>query len=95
MISDFFLVPQAMQHYYGFTPLMAAIGFMPETIPQFIFGYVQSKLINHFANATLLLIGTVITFGGVLLVYHQQMTWMSILIGIPLTMALNINIFNH
>lgn len=37
MISYFFLTPQAMQQVYHFTPLMAAVGFLPETLPQFVF----------------------------------------------------------
>lgn len=69
MLSFFFLVPQVMQRYYGFTPLLAALGFMPETIPQFLFGMVQSKLSNRFKNEDLLLFGTVITIIGVLLAF--------------------------
>ncbi|MEJ6400832.1 MFS transporter [Nicoliella lavandulae] len=69
MISYFFLVPQVLQKYYGFTPLMAAVGFMPETIPQFIFGYVQSKAAQHFKNSTILVFGTFVTLIGVALAF--------------------------
>lgn len=65
MFSFFFLVPQALQKVYGFTPLMAALGFLPETIPQFIFGMIQSKLAEHFKNSSLLISGTLITILGV------------------------------
>lgn len=67
MISYFFLAPQAMQHVYGFTPLMAAIGFLPETIPQFIFATLVVRLNNHFSNTTIMVVGTLITFLGLLI----------------------------
>lgn len=50
MISYFFLTPQAMQNVYHFTPLLAAIGFLPETVPQFIFATLVSRLNNRFTN---------------------------------------------
>nr|WP_318530910.1 MFS transporter [Lactiplantibacillus pentosus] len=50
MISYFFLTPQAMQNVYHFTPLMAALGFLPETVPQFIFATLVSRLNNRFTN---------------------------------------------
>ncbi|MBW1606187.1 MFS transporter [Lactobacillus sp. Sy-1] len=66
-IAYFFLVPQTLQQVYGYTPLMSALAFMPETIPQFIFGLIQSKLSNRVSNNTLLLIGVSITVIGVIL----------------------------
>lgn len=67
MFSFFFLVPQVLQKYYGFTPLLAAFGFMPETIPQFLFGFIQSKLANKYKNENILLFGTIVSFIGVFL----------------------------
>lgn len=67
MISYFFLAPQAMQHVYGFTPLMAAIGFLPETIPQFIFATLVVRLNNYFSNTMIMIVGTLITFLGLLI----------------------------
>lgn len=67
MISYFFLAPQAMQHVYGFTPLMAAIGFLPETIPQFIFATLVVRLNNYFSNTMIMVVGTLTTFLGLLI----------------------------
>ena len=69
MFSFFFLVPQVLQKYYGFTPLLSAFGFMPETIPQFLFGMLQSKLSNKYKNENLLLFGTIVTLLGVLMLF--------------------------
>lgn len=67
MISYFFLTPQAMQHVYHFTPLMAALGFLPETVPQFIFATLVSRLNNRFSNGQIMLAGTLITTLGLVL----------------------------
>ncbi len=64
MISYFFLTPQAMQQVYHFTPLMAAVGFLPETLPQFIFATLVSRLNEKFTNTQILIAGTVITLAG-------------------------------
>lgn len=64
MISYFFLTPQAMQQVYHFTPLMAAVGFLPETLPQFIFATLVSRLNEKFTNTQILIAGTVITLVG-------------------------------
>lgn len=64
MISYFFLTPQAMQHVYHFTPLMAAIGFLPETIPQFIFATLVSRLNTRLSNTQIMMLGTLITTLG-------------------------------
>ncbi|KOY78468.1 Transmembrane efflux protein [Apilactobacillus kunkeei] len=69
MFSFFFLVPQVLQKYYGFTPLLSAFGFMPETIPQFLFGMLQSKLSSKYKNENLLLFGTIVTLMGVLMLF--------------------------
>lgn len=67
MIAYFFLTPQAMQRVYHFTPLMAAVGFLPETVPQFIFATLVSRLNNHFSNGQIMLAGTLITTLGLTL----------------------------
>lgn len=64
MISYFFLTPQAMQQVYHFTPLMAAVGFLPETLPQFVFTTLVSRLNEKFTNTQILIAGTVITLAG-------------------------------
>lgn len=64
MISYFFLTPQAMQQFYHFTPLMAAVGFLPETLPQFVFATLVSGLNEKFTNTQILIAGTVITLAG-------------------------------
>lgn len=64
MISYFFLTPQAMQQVYHFTPLMAAVGFLPETLPQFVFATLVSRLNEKFTNIQILIAGTVITLAG-------------------------------
>lgn len=64
MISYFFLTPQAMQQVYHFTPLMAAVGFLPETLPQFVFATLVSRLNEKFTNTQILIVGTVITLAG-------------------------------
>ncbi|MBF7137782.1 MFS transporter [Pediococcus pentosaceus] len=64
MISYFFLTPQAMQQVYHFKPLMAAVGFLPETLPQFIFATLVSRLNEKFTNTQILIAGTVITLAG-------------------------------
>lgn len=67
MISYFFLTPQAMQNVYHFTPLMAALGFLPETVPQFIFATLVSCLNNRFTNNQILIAGQLITLVGLLM----------------------------
>lgn len=69
MFSFFFLVPQVLQKYYGFTPLLSAFGFMPETMPQFLFGMLQSKLSSKYKNENILLFGTIVTLLGVLMLF--------------------------
>jgi len=66
MISYFFLTPQAMQNVYHFMPLMAALGFLPETVPQFIFATLVSRLNNRFTNNQILIAGELITLIGLL-----------------------------
>lgn len=67
MISYFFLTPQAMQNGYHFTPLLAALGFLPETVPQFIFATLVTRLNDRFSNFQIMLAGTVLTTLGLLM----------------------------
>lgn len=64
-ITYFFLTPLAMQRVYGFSPLMSAIGFLPETIPQFVFAAVETRMSAKVRNSRLLVTGMIITFVGV------------------------------
>ncbi|KPN83322.1 Permease of the major facilitator superfamily [Apilactobacillus kunkeei] len=75
MFSFFFLVPQVLQKYYGFTPLLSAFGFMPETIPQFLFGMLQSKLSSKYKNENLLLFGTIVTLLGVSMLFGLDLKY--------------------
>lgn len=68
-ISYFFLVPQSLQQFYGYTPLMSAIAFMPETITQFIFGMIQTKISTKFKNNSILILGIFINSLGLILGY--------------------------
>ena len=67
MISYFFLTPQAMQNVYHFTPLLAALGFLPETVPQFIFATLVTRLNDRFSNFQIMLVGTILTTLGLLM----------------------------
>lgn len=63
-LAYFFLTPLAMQHVYGFTPLQAAFGFLPETLPQFLMATVLTRLSTKVSNSKLLMSGMVLTFIG-------------------------------
>lgn len=63
-LAYFFLTPLAMQHVYGFSPLQAALGFLPETLPQFVMATILTRLALKFSNAKLLMSGMLLTFVG-------------------------------
>ncbi len=67
MISYFFLTPQAMQNVYHDTPLMAAVGFLPQTLPQFISTTLVSRLSARFSNTQIMIAGTFITTAGMVM----------------------------
>lgn len=67
MISYFFLTPQALQNVYHYTPLLAALGFLTETVPQFISATLVSQLNERFSNTQIMIAGTFITTVGVLM----------------------------
>ncbi|APX73201.1 MFS transporter [Companilactobacillus allii] len=81
-ISYFFLTPLALQSVYGFTPLQAAIGFLPETIPQFIAATLVARMVNINVSKTIS-VGTILVFVGSLLaalVKIQSSYWIAIAI---------------
>lgn len=63
-LSYFFLTPLAMQRVYGFSPLESALGFLPETIPQFVFAAIETRLSVKMKNYNLLLTGVVFLLVG-------------------------------
>ncbi|KRN98851.1 MFS transporter [Companilactobacillus kimchiensis] len=63
-LSYFFLTPLAMQRVYGFSPLESALGFLPETIPQFFMAAVETRLSTKISNSKLLMIGMLFTVAG-------------------------------
>lgn len=61
----FFVTTQALQHIYGFSPLLTGLAFLPVTIPQF-FGALQvSRLSSKLGNARLIVIAVVLVTLGV------------------------------
>ena len=67
-MSYFFLMPQALQRVFGFTPLMASsISFLPLTVIQFIVSLYIPRLTARFSNTSVLISGVVVdTLGFVL-----------------------------
>ncbi|SDC56789.1 MFS transporter [Parafannyhessea umbonata] len=66
-MSYFFLMPTALQQVYGFTPLMAAVGFLPLTVTQFFSSLTVPALTRRFSNARVLILGSVIDALGLFL----------------------------
>ncbi|MEE6681361.1 MFS transporter [Pediococcus pentosaceus] len=87
MISYFFLTPQAMQQVYHFTPLMAAVGFLPETLPQFVFATLVSRLNEKFTNTQILIAGSA---SGVVNMVHQ----IGSSVGLSIITALTANLIS-
>lgn len=95
-LAYFFLTPLATQRFYGFTPLLAALGFLPETIPQFLAAAWVTRLTDRLKVGQIIFIGTILMFAGVLgatLIGVQQGFWIAIalpgvVIGIGQGMAL-------
>lgn len=66
-MSYFFLMPQALQKVFGFSPLMASISFLPLTVIQFIVSLYIPHLTARFSNTSVLISGVVVdTLGFVL-----------------------------
>lgn len=64
MLSFFFIIPQALQDVYGFTPLSAAWAFLPETVSQFIVAVLVARISMRFSNTQIVMAGIIITFLG-------------------------------
>jgi len=63
----FFVMTQALQRIYGFTPFLTGLAFLPVTIPQFIAALQVSKLASKIGNARLIVIADVLVAIGILL----------------------------
>lgn len=101
-ITFLFLTPQIMQNLFGFTPLLAALAFLIQTVPQFIVAMADNRLLARFTDAQVAIAGLVATVLGLGLLYLvgiQRGFWLAlpvpmILLGIgqglafsPLTSA--------
>ena len=63
-MSYFFLMPQALQRYFWYSPLQAAFAFIPMTLTQFIFSLFVNRLTQRFSNVFVLVLGTVMNLTG-------------------------------
>lgn len=63
----FFVTPQALQHVYGFTPLLAGLAFLPATLPQFVGAMQVSRLSAKMGNARLIILSVVLVIISVLM----------------------------
>lgn len=84
-LSLWFLTPQLMQNYLGYSPLISGIAFFPLTIAIFISSMKVSKLTNIWGHAKIMVIGlfiVVIGMGGLILFNERSNYW----IGIALPM---------
>ncbi len=63
----FFLTPLAMQRVYGFSPLQAAIGFLPETIPLFLVAFYVSRIPSFVKNSHIIMMGVSVMLVGMVL----------------------------
>ncbi|TCD53610.1 MFS transporter [Alloscardovia theropitheci] len=66
-MSYFFLMPQALQNFYGFTPFQAALAFIPMTATQFVVSLLVNKLSDKFSHIAVLIAGAVIDGIGIAL----------------------------
>ena len=66
-MSYFFLMPQALQKVFGFSPLMASISFLPLTVIQFIVSLYIPRLTARFSNTSVLIAGVVVDSLGFVL----------------------------
>lgn len=79
MLSLWFLTPQMMQNYFGYTPLQAGIAFFPLTIAIFVASMQVSRLTKKWGNSQLLVTGLAITLVGMigLTFFHGGATYWS------------------
>lgn len=66
-MSYFFLMPQALQRVFGFTPLVASLAFLPLTVVQFIASLCIPRLTSRFSNGSVLITGVIIDTLGFIL----------------------------
>lgn len=66
-MSYFFLMPQAMQRAWGWSPLQSAIAFLPLTVIQFLASLTVAPLTKRWSNAKVLVIGATINVAGYLI----------------------------
>lgn len=52
----YFVTTQALQHIYGFTPLLTGLAFLPVTIPQFVGALQVSRLSSKLGTARLIVL---------------------------------------
>ncbi|MDV7718921.1 MFS transporter [Pediococcus ethanolidurans] len=64
MMAFWFFITQFLQEVYGFSPLMAGLGFFPMTIANFISALQVSKLTAKFGNGMTLVFGLSLTIIG-------------------------------
>ncbi|KRN82127.1 drug H(+) antiporter [Pediococcus ethanolidurans] len=64
MMAFWFFITQFLQEVYGFSPLMAGLGFFPMTIANFISALQVSELTAKFGNGMTLVFGLSLTIIG-------------------------------
>lgn len=75
LMSFWFFTPQIMQLQFGFTPLEAAMGFLPLTVVNFVVSLQVPKLLKIISNDKLLIIGvsvTALAFVYLLLFFNKE-----------------------
>lgn len=63
-MSYFFMMPQALQNGLHYSPLMAALAFVPLTICQFVLSLLVARLTDRFSNTAVLIAGAIVYFAG-------------------------------
>lgn len=81
MFSFWFLVPQLLQDHFGFSPLMAGVGFFPITISVFLSSTQTTRFTKWLGNSKLLLTGLVLNaigMGSMILFHSTSNHWLGI-----------------
>lgn len=66
MVSFFFFTTQFMQEVFGFSPLMAGIGFLPVSVPTFISAMAVPRMTNLFGNGIVVALALGLSATGML-----------------------------
>ncbi|MGX7112201.1 MFS transporter [Gemella cuniculi] len=66
MLPYWFLLPQVLQREYGYSALQSGFAFLPLTITTFLTAINLPKIARYFKNGTILLIGEIALFTGLL-----------------------------